>query len=150
MEDFINLIDEFRVSVFNLNVSIGVLAGITVFILEIFWIRRYEKKNRRSERKKQKGHIVTGKRISMWDDGEPGDSVNSYYHAKYRYEVNGKVYNYRYIGKTFPPLTISLYYKNSPKHVWSDFNKKQSPFAIFLYVIPVIITIAVIYVLGGI
>lgn len=88
-------------------------------------MRRYKKKNRRSERAKQNGHIVNGKRISMWDDGDPGDKVNSYYHAKYKYEVNGKEFfiKKKYYSDSGPNVQtlskVPVYYKPSnPKKAY--------------------------------
>ena len=150
MSDFLNLIEEFKTSVFNFNVTCGIIAGIIVLIIEIIFIRKHEKKDKRKETALRKGHVIQARQISMWDDGTTETSLNSYYYAKYQYCFSGKNYIYKYMGKKFPPVDISLYYKNNPHHVWSDLEKKQSPLTIFLYLIPLAVIIIVIYVLGGV
>ncbi len=150
MEQFADLIKEFNTSVFNFNVTCGIIAGIVVFIIEIKCVRKYKKKDTRKEDAVRKGHVIQAKRINMWDDGTTKYDVNSYYHAKYQYEISGQKYIYRYMGKNFPVTNISLYYKNNPRHVWSDLEKKENPLVILLGLIPLATMITVVYILGGV
>ena len=150
MKEFIDLIEAFEASVFNLNVTCGIIAGIVVLIFEIIFIRKRNKRDRRKETALRNGCVIKARRISMWDDGTTETSNNSYYHAKYQYDYAGKLYTYKYMGKKFPPNEISLYYKNNPHHVWSELERKNNPFIILLYLIPVAVTIIVINALGGV
>lgn len=150
MSDFLNLIEEFKTSVFNFNVTCGMIAGIIVLIFEIIFIRKYKKTDRRTETALRNGCVIRARRISMWDDATTETSNNSYYHAKYQYDYAGKKYTYKYMGKKFPTNEISLYYKNNPRHVWSELEGKNNPFVILFYLIPVAVTIVVINALGGV
>lgn len=150
MRDFLNLIEEFKTSVFNFNVTCGVIAGVAVLVFEIICYRKHVKKDNRRETALKNGCVMRARRISMWDDGTTETSNNFYYHAKYQYDYASKKYTYKYMGKKFPPSEISLYYKKDPHRVWSDLESKDNPFVILLYLIPLAVTIAVINVLGGV
>lgn len=150
MREFIDLMEEFKSSVFNFNVMCGIIAGIVVLIFEIIFIRKYVKKDRRKENALKKGCVIKAHRISMWDDGTTETSNNFYYHAKYRYDYADRTYTYKYMGKKAPPYEILLYYKKNPRRVWSDLETKHDPFVILFYLIPLAVTITVINVLGGV
>ena len=126
VQEFLNTIKQLG-ELLSFNVVCGIVAIIVTFVVEIKYIQKHKVKDKRKEEAIRKGHVIKAKRIKMWYDKVP-NNVDSYYHAKYEYEVSGKSYIYRYMGKTFPPYTISLYYKNNPRRVWDRVDGKRSPF----------------------
>ena len=78
MSDFLNLNEEFKTSVFNFNVTCGIIAAVVVFILEVIFIRKHNKTNWKIEKAKKLGHVVQGKRVKAWDDDTSGCSVDSF------------------------------------------------------------------------
>lgn len=150
MSELIYFIEEYKTSVFNLNVACGIIAAIAVFVIEIIWMRKHVKKDGRKEEALKNGHVIQAHRISMWNDETTETRFNSYYHAKYQYVFSEKKYIYKYMGKKYPANVISLYYKNNPRHVWSDLEEKQSILAILFYLIPLAVMIIVTNALGGI
>ncbi len=147
-EEFTSLLEEFFTSVFNFNVMCGVIAAIIVFIIEIKLMKKKTKKNKKVEKAKSLGHIVKGKRIKYWAD-DP-HSVNSWYHATYTYEVDGKEYKYKYMNKVVPPFDVTLYYINSPRKTFTAYEYKQNYSLILYYIIPIAVAIIVINCLGGV
>ena len=150
MEEFLNLIEEFRTTVFNVNVFVGIVAAVLVFIVEISFIRSRKKRNRRAERAAALGHVVMAKRIEVWDDDPTGANVNSWIHATYVYEVNGKNYQYKYMERAAAPITMKLYYIDNPRRVFSGKEKENGLLSILWYVFPIAVAIIVINLLGGI
>lgn len=150
MDDFLNLIEEFKTSVFNFNVTCGIIAAVIVFILEIIIIRKRNKTSWKIEKAKSLGHVVQGKRIKAWDDDTSGYSVDSWFHATYVFTVDGKEYKCRYLGKVSPPLVTNVYYINSPRKAFVENEYKQNYLSILLYIIPIAVAILVINFLGGI
>ena len=150
MEDFLNLIEEFKTSVFNFNVTCGIIAAVIVFILEIIFIRKRNKTSWKIEKAKSLGHVTQGKRIKAWDDDTSGYSVDSWFHATYVFTVNGKEYKCHYLGKISPPLVTNVYYINSPRKAFVENEYKQNYLSILLYIIPIAVAILVINCLGGV
>lgn len=150
MSDFLNLIEEFKTSVFNFNVTCGIIAAVIVFVLEIIFIRKRNKTSWKIEKAKSLGHVVQGKRIKAWDDDTSGYSVDSWFHATYVFTVDGKEYKCRYLGKVSPPLVTNVYYINSPKKAFVENEYKQNYLSILLYIIPIAVAIVVINCLGGV
>lgn len=150
MSDFLNLIEEFKTSVFNFNVICGIIAAVVVFILEIIFIRKRNKTSWKIEKAKSLGHVVQGKRVKAWDDDTSGYSVDSWFHATYVFTVDGKEYKCRYLGKVSPPLVTNVYYINSPRKAFVENEYKQNYLSILLYIIPVAVAILVINCLGGV
>ena len=150
MSDFLNLIEEFKTSVFNFNATCGIIAAVIVFVLEIIFIRKRNKTSWKIEKAKSLGHVVQGKRIKAWDDDTSGYSVDSWFHATYVFTVDGKEYKCRYLGKVSPPLVTNVYYINSPKKAFVENEYKQNYLSILLYIIPIAVAIVVINCLGGV
>ncbi|OUN25974.1 hypothetical protein [Pseudoflavonifractor sp. An85] len=136
----------------NFNVFVALAVVVVLFVLEIIWMRRNNSKDR--ERKcvkkaKELGHVVYGKRISVWDDDLTRTSVSSYVHATYVYEVDGKEYKYNYLKRAAAPLTLKLYYINNPKRAFTGEKKSSVILSLLFYLIPLAAGIAVMNLLGG-
>lgn len=150
MSDFLNLIKEFKTSVFNFNVTCGIIAAVAVLILEIIFIGKRNKTSWKIEKAKSLGHVVQGKRVKAWDDDTSGYSVDSWFHATYVFSVDGKEYKCRYLGKFSPPLVTNVYYIKSPRKAFVENEYKQNYLSILLYIIPIAVAILVINCLGGV
>ena len=147
MDEFTSLLEEFFTSVFNFNVMCGIIAAIIVFIFEIKIMKKKTKKNKKIEKAKRLGHIVKGKRIKQWDDSTAG-SVDFWYYATYTYEVDGKEYKYKFMNKIAPPFEVTLYYINSPRKVFTEYEYKVFSLDILFYIIPIAVAIIVINCFG--
>ena len=142
MDEFLRLMNEFGTSVFDVKIFCGIIAAILVFIMEIRFMQSHKKKNRRKEKAIQMGHVVRAKRTQAWDDDTSGYSVDSWYHAAYVYKVDGRTYKYRYLSKVFPPVTLSLYYINNPRRVFTGEEKKSTILSVLFYILPVSVLIS--------
>lgn len=150
MNDFLSLIEEFKTSVFNLNVTCGIIAAIVVFTFEIVFIRKRNKTSWKIEKAKSLGHVAQGRLIKSWDDDTSGYSVDSWFHATYAFTVSGKEYKCRYLGKVSPPMITNVYYISSPRKAFVENEYKRDHLSILLYIIPIAVAIIVINCLGGV
>lgn len=150
MNEFIKLIEEYFNSVFNLNVFIGIAAAIVVLILEIIYMNKHKKINKKVEKAKQLGNIITAKRVHTWTDNRHGTSMDSWVYATYTYEVSGKSYHYKYMERQFAPVTLTLYYINNPRKVFTGKAKKNIFSSLLFYLIPIAVAVIVINMLGGV
>ena len=150
MGEFVDLINEFFNSVFNINVFIGIAAAIFVLVLEIIYMNKHKKVNRKVEKAKQLGNVVTAKRVSTWTDNGDGTSMDSWVYATYTYELSGKTYRYKYMKRQFAPVTLTLYYLDNPRKVFTGTEKKNSFFSLFFYLIPMAVAVIIINLLGGV
>ena len=97
------------------------------------------------------GHIVKAKRSKAWDDDHTGYSVDSWYHGTYIYEVDGKSYKYRYMGKVYPPLELTLYYISNPRKTFGAENKtKEYSLALLALILPIAVYVFVVFLPGGV
>ncbi len=150
MSDFLGLIDEFFISVFNFNVFVGIVVAIVVLISEIIYMREYTKCNKKVEKAKQLGNIVTAKRVKTWNDDITGTSVDSWVYAIYIYEVNGKTYQYKYMDRQTAPITLELYYIDNPRKVFTGKEKKNAILSLLFYLLPIAVAVITINLLGGV
>lgn len=150
MNELIELVEEYFDSVFNFNVFVGIVAAIVVFILEIIYMNKHKKVNRKVEKAKQLGNVVTAKRISTWTDNRHGTSMDSWVYATYTYELSGKTYRYKYMERQFAPVTLTLYYLDNPRKAFTGTEKKNSFFSLFFYLIPIAVAVIIINLLGGV
>ena len=151
-ERFKNLISQIDI---DPKIAIMVVSVILIFVFEIILLKKgiiNDRKNngKKVEKAKRLNHIVKAKRVNVWDDGYPNNSVNSYWHAKYVYNINSKEYVYRYLGKSHPPYELTLYYINNPKRTFFYEEKQSSIFNLIFYLLPIIVGYIVITLLGGI
>ena len=150
MEELVKLLEQFWTEVFDVKAVCGIAVAILIFILEVRFMRKRKKRDRRLEKAKQMGHVVQAKRTKAWDDDITGYSVDSWFHAAYSYEVNGRTYEYRYMGKKVPPLLINLYYIDNPARAFTGEEKKERALSILLLLFPIVVGVVVFYLLGGI
>lgn len=134
----------------NLNVLAAITVIIVVFILEIPWIRRCGRKSKRVRKAEKLGHVVSGRRIDVWDDDLTRTSVSSYVHATYVYEVNGREYKYHYLKRAAAPLTLNLYYVHDPRRAFTGEIKNIGIWSLLYYIIPLAFGIGVLALLGEI
>ena len=138
---------EFWTTVFDFKVFIGIIAiivGIAMFVILLRWIDEVESINKKKKTEKAiaLGHVVMAERTKFWDDAEPGESpATSRYHATYRYVVDGKKYEYRYLGAKYPKEEIQMYYIDNPRKAFCDYNVNNCP-CIF-YLLPIIIVVSI-------
>ena len=74
---------------------------------------------------------------------------NRVYIADYEYTVNGKRRTKQVTSTSVkPPLTITLYYLNSPNKVFAESDLGKNPLQILLYIVPVLVAYIVATALG--
>ena len=146
-----DLFNEFMTEVFDLKVFCGIVTAIIVCVFEIRLTRNLRLKNWRVEKAIRLGHIVKAKRLKTWDDDNTGCDVNSWFHGTYGYEVDGKSYKYRYMGKVSPPYELTLYYIRNPRKTFRNETKsKEHTLALLGLFLPIAAGILVVFLLGGI
>ena len=112
-------------------------------------VPRHPPRNRRAEKAKALGHVVTAKRIKYWDDGvTPGEKTTSHYHATYAYEVAGKQYQYKYLERAVPPMQIQLYYLDDPGRAFRGKERRSGFAQVFFLLFPIAVGVAVMLLLG--
>lgn len=134
--------------ILDVRVLGGLVVAIIVFVLEIRLFKSYKRKNRRRERAVQLGHVVQAKRVRAWDDDTTGYSVDSWFHARYVYEVDGREYTYRYMRKATPPVTLTLYYLSNPKRTFTGEEKEPWFLPIVCLALPILLGALVLRLLG--
>ena len=148
MEDRITLTEAFSaLAGYGPALWCGVAAAIATFIVEIIFAGA----DKKLALAKQRGHMLTASRTSLrFRDREPeGTSTNRIYIANYEYTVNGKRHTKQVTSTSMkPPLTITLYYLNSPTKVFSEYDLGKNPLQILLYIVPVVVAYIVATVLG--
>ena len=141
------LVDKFD---FNVFIGIiGIIVGIAIFVILLRWIDEVESRNKKKKMEMAiaLGHVVMAERTKFWDDAAPGESpATSRYHATYRYVVNGKKYEYRYLGAKYPKEEIQMYYINNPRKVFCDYNESNCPNICYLLTIIVVISVIIVVV----
>lgn len=150
MNEFAELVEEYFNSVFNFNVFVGIVAAIVVLIFEIIYMNKHKKVNKKVEKAKQLGNVVTAKRVSSWTDNRYGTSMDSWVYATYTYELSSKTYRYKYMGRQFAPITLTLYYLDNPRKAFTGTEKKNSFLSLFFYIIPIAVAVIIINLLGGV
>ena len=151
MAEFLDLLNRFMTEVFDVKVFCGIAAAIIVFIFEIRVTRNLRLRNRRVEKASQLGHIVKTKRVKAWDEDTTGYDVHSWFHGTYRYEVDGKSYQYRYRSKVSPPYELTLYYISDPRNAFrNEQTTKGHSLALLGLLLPIAAGILVVFLLGGV
>ena len=149
MEEVIALFGEFGASVLQPGAVIGLAITVVLFILEVRWSRAHPPRNRRAEKAKALGHVVTARRVKYWDDGvSPDEKTTSQYHATYAYEVAGKQYQYKYLERAVPPVQIQLYYLDDPGRACRGTDNRSGRAHVFVLLFPILAGAAAAYRLG--
>ena len=155
MEDRITLTEAFSaLAGYGPALWCGVATAIATFIVEIILCKKgilFAGTDKKLALAKQRGHMLTASRTSLrFRDREPeGTSTNRIYIANYEYTVNGKRHTKQVTSTSMkPPLTITLYYLNSPTKVFSEYDLGKNPLQILLYIVPVVVAYIVATVLG--
>ena len=103
---------------FTLPVAAVAVSMLATLIIGIIILRSRMDKPRITRRQRvamDLGNAVTGRCIRRWDSfDKPGDSTG-FHHAIYEYEVDGQIYQYRYVRKSYPPEHLTIYYVENPK-----------------------------------
>ncbi|MBB5262918.1 hypothetical protein HNP82_000012 [Catenibacillus scindens] len=134
--------------ILDIRVLCGLAVAILFFVLEIKIFRSYKRKNRRRERAASLGHVVQAMRVKTWDDDTTGYSVDSWFHARYVYEVDGRKYTCRYMRKVTPPVMLTLYYLNNPKKAFTGEEKESRFLPVVCLVLPILLGALVLQLLG--
>ena len=148
MEDRITLTEAFSaLAGYGPALWCGVAAAIATFIVEIILCKKgilFAGADKKLALAKQRGHMLTASRTSLrFRDREPeGTSTNRIYIANYEYTKQVTSTSMK------PPLTITLYYLNSPTKVFSEYDLGKNPLQILLYIVPVVVAYIVATVLG--
>lgn len=155
MENRVTLAEAFSVLAgYGLALWCGVAAGIATFIVEVVLCTKgilFAGADRKLALAKQRAHMLTATRTSLrFRDSEPEDTRSSrVYIASYEYTVNGKPRTKQVVSTSVkPPLTITLYYLNSPTKVFSEYDLGKNPLQILLYIVPILIAYIVATALG--
>lgn len=102
-----------------------VLIGFFILSFKIYGKIEYHLSIRKkADQARAKGHVIeNAKRIAVRKKGtyqERKESNKTTYGATYQYTLDGKEKVYRaYFSNNYPPETIDLYYKNSPRKLFS-------------------------------
>jgi hypothetical protein len=154
MSGYMDIIEE-NSSILTFNVVCGMIAAIAVFIMEI--VIAYKNagkklKNRKVEKAKRLGHVARGKLLRSWDEDPSRLSVTSFYNAVYVFQVDGKEYKCRYMGRDFPTTFMDVYYIHSPRRAFVEYEYSyiRNYTAVFVYIIPIAVGIIVAKCLGGV
>lgn len=150
-----NTFEEFKNLISNIDIEpsyvILVFIIILVFIFEIILIKKgilnFKVNEKRIKKAIKLNHIVKAKRISYYDDDTSGTEVDSWYHAKYEYEMHGKKRIYKYLSRKHPSYEITLYYITNPRRVF-HYEEKTSILFLLVYIIPFIVAIIIMNLLG--
>ena len=100
---------------------------IVVFIISYKITKKIEYRlsvQRKADIARSKGHVIEGARLKKARKKgtyeERKESNKTTYSGTYVYTLNGEEKEYRaYFGNNYPPKQIDLYYKNSPKKLFS-------------------------------
>jgi hypothetical protein len=154
MSEFMNMMEETK-SLLTFNVVCGIIAAIAVFIVEIVIAYKNAGKkpqNRKVEKAKRLGHVARGKLLRSWDEDPRRLDIKSFYNAVYVFQVDGKEYKCKYIGRDFPTTFMDVYYIHSPRQAFveCEYSYIRGYTAIFVYIIPIAVGIIVAKCLGGI
>ena len=153
MSDYKELLQSFYQLILDTDyrVLIGVIVLISTYAIELFFMNKeilsFKKNKKKMEKAVKLNHIIKAKRVSYYDDDPYKHRPDSYFHAKYEYEFNGKKMKYWYLGKKVPPYVITLYYISNPKKAF-HYEEKDSPLIILIYIIPIIVAYCAIKILG--
>ena len=155
MEDRLTLAEAFRaLAGYGPAFWCGAAAGIATFVVEIILCKKgilFAGADRKLALAKQRGHTLTATRASLRfrDRGSEDTRRNRIYIATYEYTVNGKRRTKQVTSTSVkPPLTITLYYLNSPTKVFSEYDLGKNPLQILLYIVPVLVAYFVATALG--
>jgi len=102
-----------------------VLIGCFILSAKIYGKIEYHLSvQKKADQARAKGHVIeNAKRIKVRKKGtyqERKESNKTTYSGIYRYTLDGKEKEYRaYFSNNYPPETIDLYYKNSPRKLFS-------------------------------
>lgn len=101
-----------------------------IFVAVVLMVISHRREVKRKEQKQtaiQLGNVITAKRVKVWKSWKTTDSgrEETYYNGTYEYTVNGKTKRYSIGNKMSVPLTdLYLYYVDSPKKVFSDYDTR--------------------------
>lgn len=116
----IDNIDNFRITV---SIAVGILTAI---ILGVLTRRKIVTRKKQKELAIQTGKVIKAKCVQVYKDYDTDENTgvrNETYHGVYEYTVNGKTKRYRVFGRgDLPRVFLPLYYANSPKKVFSDYD----------------------------
>ena len=147
-EKFKDLISNIHI---ELSYVICILIVVIVFTIEIILIKKgiltFDPNKKKMQKAIRLNHIIKAYRVSSYDDDTIGYDVHSWYHAKYKYIVNGESRIYKYLSKKNPPLEITLYYVNNSNKLF-HYEEKTSLLFILIYIIPFIIAVIIMQLFG--
>ena len=132
----------------------GVAAAIVTFIIEIILCKKgilFAGADKKLALAKQRGHMLTAQRLSLRfrDRAPENTTTNRVYIADYEYTVNGERHTKQVTSTSVkPPLTITLYYLNSPNKVFAENELGKNPLQILLYIVPILVAYVVATALG--
>nr|MBQ8253509.1 hypothetical protein [Lachnospiraceae bacterium] len=116
-----------------------VLIGFFILSVKIYGKIEYHLSiQKKADQARAKGHVIeNAKRIKVRKKGtyqERKEGNKQTYSATYRYTIDGEEKEYHaYFGNNYPPDTIDLYYKNSPRKLFSVEEYYWQPFIGVLY-----------------
>ena len=143
----------------GLKVMIVCIAGIFTFVLGMVLLVKgyftYETRNKKKCRKAQQlGHIVPATLISSEHRYTTQTNENTgrewkdwYYRGIYQYYVDGKEYIYYLDTENKSPQSLTLYYIKKPKRAFHAGKATWQP-VILIYIMPLFVMAALIYLLG--
>lgn len=127
-------------------VFVGLIVAVVVFAIEVRLCVKgilFGGDDRKLASAKSKGHIIKGKMIQYrYEDIDNAKGIRHI--ADYEYVVEGVAKRKRVITTgPKPPYELSLYYVDSPKKIFSEYDLKGNPLQILMCIIPLAIAILV-------
>lgn len=139
---------------YGASVWIAIFVALAVFVVEIILCKNgviFSGVEKRIAKAKKAGKTLSATRVnSRYNDREPkGKTANRMYIALYEYYVGNKRFTKQVVSTSVePPRSITLYYLNSPKKAFSEYETGKNPLICLIYIIPVLAAYFVIQILG--
>lgn len=140
---------------YDIALWVGVAVGVAIFVVEIILIKQkviLSRREKQIDKAKMLGNVVTAEAICQNYNRRGGKGTgDDLYHCVYEYTVDGVKRRYAIAQSGhYPPRNITLYYISNPRNVFSvyDHDKIEVLQKILIYLIPLLTTILVMYLLG--
>jgi len=129
----------------DIKITIGAVTIFVTFVVECILLSKgiIFKNYDRKKIAKERGHVIVAERIPR---GNRRPDEDGYYSESYIYYVDGKKKKYSIAKQYQLPETLELYYLNTPKKVFSEYDSVSASI-ILIYIIPLLAGGAVINIL---
>ncbi len=118
---------------------IGIVAMVSTYVL--FWrmgLYGKEPRDRKMEKAVRLGNYAEAKRIRVSYSGYFEDGDNT---AKYEFFIDGKRYEHRFVDRSNPPETLTVYWINRPSRSFNviKITRKDAAYGCLLTFLPLLV-----------